>query len=209
MNTLSSVADTDIHGTRYEISQMQYIDNGNILISGKSAVEGILLEIDTEGNMQWYGHYLPFPWEENFGWHTTEINHVTQTSDGGFLCTGQYMCPTCTMFPQGIQTAFALKVDEFGCLEPGCQVGINQLEAKQNNLSIYPNPSKGRFIVGLPENETSTVRLFNSIGEVILSEINVRGSKYNIDLTEMANGIYLINLQTKSGSIYSSKIIIE
>ncbi len=62
----------------------------------------------------------------------------------------------------------------------------------QSKYTIFPNPSNGYFqLKGFTENSDITVKIYNSLGEIILRE-----QKYNeqIDLSNQPDGIYFIEV---------------
>ena len=107
----------------YEIFQIQELQDGNVLISGTDGFDGLLLKISDDGDVIWKRSHAIY--DENNNPTIAQFTHfynVTPTSDGGFMVAGQYDSTPSDVFPGGIQTAIALKVDEYGCLEPGCQL---------------------------------------------------------------------------------------
>jgi len=197
---------------QYRVSQMQYLSDGNLLISGTTGYGGLLMKISPSGELFWNREYFPHEFEENTSlvWNT-RIYYATESSDGGFLCAGQYYSDPGILYPEGIQTAIALKVDEYGCLEPGCQVGIEEYENQP--LSIYPNPSEGRFVIDMPAlrlgSGTYDLSVYNSLGEVVLNESyrNLQ-ERLTIDLSDFSIGIYFVQLNI-GGVNYSSQVVKE
>ncbi|MBC7411995.1 MAG: T9SS type A sorting domain-containing protein [Bacteroidia bacterium] len=77
---------------------------------------------------------------------------------------------------------------------------INTLN-ETNSVKIYPNPTIGVFNVSYPK--ANTIKVINTLGEIIITEeINqqVAGVK-SIDLTNYANGIYVISVVSNEGTI--------
>ena len=80
-----------------------------------------------------------------------------------------------------------------------------------DNLSIYPNPSKGIFIIELNNLITQNleIRVLNSIGEIVyLDDKKQHTGKYKqeINLRDYAKGIYFLEIETQQGLI-NQKII--
>jgi len=69
--------------------------------------------------------------------------------------------------------------------------GINEIGS--SNISIVPNPSNGLFKLNFSGNATSDIRIYNSIGGLVLqikqSEIS---EQMDIDLSQMADGVYVL-----------------
>ncbi|MGC6490897.1 MAG: T9SS type A sorting domain-containing protein [Flavobacteriales bacterium] len=85
-----------------------------------------------------------------------------------------------------------------------CNVGI--LESELGDVEIYPNPNDGLFSIKLnPSRELEKVTIFitNTVGEVVYQTYFNKlysSIKKDIDLTEMARGVYTINIISNSVS---------
>jgi hypothetical protein len=85
--------------------------------------------------------------------------------------------------------------------------GLNNIQTGKNNISIYPNPSKGLFKISIPESSASSVEIFNLLGDKVYSNSNQPTSS-EIDLSTAAKGVYLIKINN-AGTINSKKILIQ
>lgn len=68
----------------------------------------------------------------------------------------------------------------------------------ESTARIYPNPSSGIFTVATGPGAVITV--YNSLGSLIMSEV-ASGSKSEIDLTALAEGIYLVAVEQKAARV--------
>ncbi len=78
---------------------------------------------------------------------------------------------------------------------------------KDENLTVYPNPTKGTFIITLPDNDislSSTCVLYG-INGVKLFECNICG-KETIDISEFPSGVYLLRV-TNEVEVYTDVIL--
>ena len=93
----------------------------------------------------------------------------------------------------------------------GPTASTNYLEAKNfeesnNKYLIYPNPSKGIIELKGDEYLVKHIKIYDNLGRLI-KQLNDRITK-NIDLYELNDGIYLINIETENGN-FSHKLIIK
>lgn len=82
-----------------------------------------------------------------------------------------------------------------------------------SSVNIYPNPSNGKLHIDVDgqENEEITIRVMDMIGQVQLEEKAVfsgANSSRTFDLSNLANGMYIVNL-TKGDQSYSHKITLH
>ena len=77
--------------------------------------------------------------------------------------------------------------------------------ASNIKLNIYPNPSKGNVFVNSSEKIIS-ISVLNILGEKVIS--NSRINNNQLDLSQLNNGVYFINISTKKGVI-TKKIIVS
>jgi hypothetical protein len=73
--------------------------------------------------------------------------------------------------------------------------GIDQKQIDQNNSTIYPNPSTGIF--NLDVNQATELSVYNNLGQLIYHKINESGN-IKIDLSQFANGVYMLRLKVSN-----------
>ena len=90
--------------------------------------------------------------------------------------------------------------------------GIQNQTKAEDLINIYPNPSNGEFVLELTasakELKGNTVLIYNIMGEKVFEQQLLTNSKQTIDVSNLANGTYLINVSSESGSFHK-KIIIQ
>lgn len=82
-------------------------------------------------------------------------------------------------------------------------LGVTGVES--NALSVYPNPSNGRFTINI-DKPVGQIEIFDISGKLMLRDNEVNDKFLDVNL---ASGIYLIKAMTIDGEQYASKIIIE
>jgi hypothetical protein len=74
-------------------------------------------------------------------------------------------------------------------------------------VNIYPNPAKDLLHIESPVEDVS-LRLFNLMGQVVLEEALIQGVQ-NINLDNLAPGVYHCQLEGKQGFYHQEKIIVQ
>jgi len=83
----------------------------------------------------------------------------------------------------------------------GCTavVGIADVHSSSNGISVYPNPTDGQLTILNTYNasESATVNLVNVVGQVVMTKEfnNLIGSK-QLDMSELSNGLYYVQVKT-------------
>jgi len=82
-------------------------------------------------------------------------------------------------------------------------VGINDKE-NSSEINIYPNPVKNNLTINVEAN--STIIVSNSLGQNIIGE-KAKNSKTNLNVNNLAEGIYNITIITPNNKIHHSKFV--
>lgn len=82
---------------------------------------------------------------------------------------------------------------------------IENFEEANNKYLIYPNPSKGTIELIGDESLIKHIKIYDNLGRLI-KQLKERITK-NIDLYELNDGIYIINIETESGNLNQRFII--
>ena len=85
------------------------------------------------------------------------------------------------------------------CTDP---TNVNQIES---DFSIYPNPSNGIINVQSTE-RINNVNVYNMIGNLVLVR-NISNTQSTLNIENLTNGIYFMELNLSNGSIINSKFI--
>lgn len=91
-------------------------------------------------------------------------------------------------------------------------VDTSQLAAtnfQKAGFSLYPNPTQSEFYI---RNNTGfsdlTVSIFDISGKRLLSQI-IQNDNSNIDTTSLSSGMYIVQVEDKTGSLYTTKLVVE
>jgi alpha-tubulin suppressor-like RCC1 family protein len=85
--------------------------------------------------------------------------------------------------------------------------GIHDQVATKNNVTVYPNPNTGRFIIRTEDAEGAIVTVTNMLGETIYSGM-ILTDKLNIDLSNQSNGVYQYLITQDQGVLAAGKIVV-
>lgn len=100
-----------------------------------------------------------------------------------------------------------LKIDSLHFKSQGIKNSIVNLQ-NESPLSIYPNPSNGKFQFRSTENELSKLEIYNSIGTKVFESINCKQFVINdIDISNSPKGIYFVKVQIGEKS-HTKKILV-
>lgn len=67
-------------------------------------------------------------------------------------------------------------------------------------ISVYPNPSTGSITINSGEVNLNAVKVFNALGQVVYEVSNLQTSKQDLDIRNMAKGVYTIRVLTEVGT---------
>jgi PKD repeat protein len=75
-------------------------------------------------------------------------------------------------------------------------------------ITVYPNPSNGLFTVYSGEVNLNAIKVFNSIGQLVFEATNLTTVKQDVNLKNMAHGVYTIRVITEVG-VQQIPIVLE
>ncbi|HXB11737.1 MAG TPA: choice-of-anchor tandem repeat GloVer-containing protein [Bacteroidia bacterium] len=128
-------------------------------------------------------------------WNTGQTNDTIKGQ-----CKGSYCCT--------ITDYNGCKVTT--CVNVTSNAGIENIEADDTKISVYPNPNSGKFHIELSVvSAQSTVEIYNMLGEKIYSTL-LTATNTLIDLNTRVTGIYLFRIKSENGNLISSgKFIVQ
>jgi len=84
----------------------------------------------------------------------------------------------------------------------------NQLAARSNVFTVYPNPSTGLFVIETNSSEKMLAQVYGTSGALLLSQ-ELAGGKNTIDASVLPAGIYSISVSGKAGIVNSRLVIVK
>lgn len=166
----------------------------------------MLLKTDYNGNPIWLREYELYP--SNTAKNEFLPTDIVQTSDKGFVITGEYTSSKGNIFPDRIQKGTILKVDSFGCLEPGCQLNdsipqedtikTSTASFSKKTCKVYPNPTNSTLNLDFDGNEEYHLKLISLDGKVEIESFAKNKTVVNIE--QLKSGVYFLHLYNQSRS---------
>lgn len=145
------------------------------------------LQSDATTGNQWYLNGAPIVGARN--------QNYTPTQNGIYTCVVTLSnCESDTSNQISIQN---ISIDETKFLE---------------DLSIYPNPNKGEFVMKLPSqiDANVSIKIVNQLG-VVVSERVVNPSTQTIEfnISPLSKGVYYVNISTGSAQTVKKLVVVE
>lgn len=136
------------------------------------------------------------------------------SSSGGFFSSASVSLSSTVAEMTLVQTFTSLgNILTQGFQQPeDFSVGIHESLITVNNVSIYPNPSNGAFVIELysPGNNTSSIKLLNLVGQQIQIQnypLTAGINKISYDISSLSQGIYILEIYPNNQNIKAHPIV--
>jgi len=92
----------------------------------------------------------------------------------------------------------------------GIITSINQINDKENNITVYPNPATENITLEIPEGESGqySLQFLDVTGRLIKEEKNISDKTYFLNVYSLKKGVYFVKL-IGSKYLYLEKMIIQ
>lgn len=78
--------------------------------------------------------------------------------------------------------------------------GVNEMKMNENGISVYPNPSNGKFKINSDTKSVNSVEIFDMTGNKIYSKAHLNQLDANvINISTVPKGVYFLRIN-KAGS---------
>jgi hypothetical protein len=227
-----------LFGGDLQISSIQEMSNGDYMIWGQVAsiaganltfnsqgyvtnsdqplLRGFLFRVSADFDSLWCRTYFqPDTAQYPFRRNRFIIKDIDFDSQGNIYTVGE---GSYIINQNSVQKLWVMKVDEYGCLEPGCQfVDVDEVVVGyEQSMTVYPNPTQGlatiQFSIGNPAalsgnfSETKLIVTDMQGRRVMEKKMPSMGSNYQttIDLSGEPAGLYYV--QWVSGSSWLDQV---
>lgn len=177
-----------------------------------------IAKLDEAGDLLWNRRYKYSQDTTSYSSDQNLLFDIENTPDGGFVACGYV-----TDFDVNPEiSAWVIKVDEFGCLEPGCQnVAVDEIRLDmQGAMTVYPNPVRSNCTIRLDLSH-SKLHSITASTTLIVTDPNGRqiqnmtippmGLQYQLDInmSGMASGLYQAHWLDRKALLDSVQIVKE
>ena len=179
---------------------------------------GTMLKTNLDGDSIWMREYRLF-----------DTNTIHFLLDVGTAIDNTYIAAGWEVAlppnPHVGQDVWVFKVDEHGCIEPGCHLidGLTSINiGLQNSMDVYPNPVNDNLTIrfNLPasgsfgDQKNNRLIIIDQIGRIVkelpLNPFQNQSSfNLDIDFSDISVGLYTIHWVSQNGWLDSAKIIKE
>jgi len=97
--------------------------------------------------------------------------------------------------------------NEFGC-ENSANAIVGNLSLNEQDLeqiSIFPNPSDGIFVLDFGTKVPHSFTILNTLGEIVFINAEVKNSE-TVNLSHLSSGLYYLTFQRK-GTLHTEKLV--
>ncbi|MEX1000754.1 MAG: S8 family serine peptidase [Crocinitomicaceae bacterium] len=145
---------------------------------------------------------------------TAIVSNILTGNDGSIDLTGSGGTPNYTYsWNTGETTEDLMNIDSAGTYTctitdaNGCTFQITETvdselgvgENKLVNINIYPNPSHGLVSIQFDRPITVDVSIYNTIGQRLFTQTNNGQQIFELDASDLATGVYIVNIRTNEG----------
>ena len=152
-------------------------------------------------------------------WTTVAVQSGTSQSitDPGFIhhanvanwrvdALGFHCFPTAARLPAN-NSVDAAKVKSHSNTNNNRSAGINKVTGINQQVSVYPNPSNGSFVIETNATEKQTVQVYDVTGKLVLTQ-SLNG-KTAIDGSILSEGVYNISITGSEGVVNKRMVIVR
>lgn len=166
--------------------------------------KGLITKTDLDGKLIWNRSYIARGNEFNFNFN--EFTNIKRLNSGGYIICGSN--DYYDHIERSLQ-GWLMKVDEYGCLIPGCHL-VNTILQDKIDLKFYPNPATHYISVIHGSNKSMNLEMFNQKGNMVLKENDISSLEtYVFDIRNLPMGEYYVLFKDNTGKIISTEKIIK
>lgn len=110
---------------------------------------------------------------------------------------------TSATYTPTVNGSYAVEVTSGGCTATSACINVTTLgleDVKADlNLTLYPNPTKGKVTISMPTTDRVNVTVYNALGKVVTTMTNAQNGSV-IDLSTAQAGVYMVQVSGDKGA---------
>ncbi|WP_317897257.1 glycine-rich protein [Aurantibacillus circumpalustris] len=144
---------------------------------------------------------------------TKESVGITAAGATSYAWNNTMTGPTITVSPTGTAANYTVTgTDDNGCsstatvqVKISSCAGLNELRHLNNGITIYPNPNDGKFTI--QSTADLKLSLVNELGQLIRVINLSANNNYEVNISDLAKGIYFVSGQIDGLQIYQKIVV--
>lgn len=171
---------------------------------GNRTNDGQVFKVSAVGELLWH-RIIDYSSKNELFWM------ITAAKDGGYFLTGTSWYPG-----DNSSKAWIVKVDQHGCLVPGCEsVSAADPAADDATFILYPNPASNTIYLldKMSYSQEMRLKLHDLEGSMIMDQsfTTLKGKQHQFDLyPDLPNGLYFLQIVSRNGEVqFSEKLVVQ
>jgi Secretion system C-terminal sorting domain len=171
---------------------MDFRDNDDVYI------QSFILKTNSDLEYEWMKTYLPNAYTDYCGLLDIEV-----MPDGGIMGAGFVYVTEAPGDFEFVDRSWNILLDPCGDeVYNDCPfVGVEEHDLPPLEINIYPNPTSNILTIDLKDLVATEIRLTDISGRIVLQQLGEWRGQHVLDVSNLANGIYTLALQTNKGSV--------
>jgi len=206
---------SDIGNTVVRIAPAQdgngYVGTGVLGIWGTDAAPykdlGFIAKVSDTGDSLWM-RYLYF-FQDSSSMYFHSVVDLVPAPDGGYWLCGEIQ----RQLPdEPLQQGWLLRVDNYGCLSPGCQLVSASESPVEDKISIYPNPAFNYIVVhhGGYTFQKGHFSILNQQGQVVRDWVAPMDDVSTVfDVSRFPAGAYVLQYREAGGLMVVKSFVVQ
>jgi hypothetical protein len=222
----------DISGSSYDVN----VTEATLAQNGGIFTAHFVVTNNTENNGKWQimrkKITVPSTWEDQVCWPPTCYNASgdiyytpsstdyvptiiagSDTTSNGQLAEIKVNVNIGSNYGQGtyryyIVDYFSLALVDSVDLSISFTLGVNSLKKNESSISVGPNPADNVISIVASNNENSTLRIVDALGNIVHTEEGFNGSK-KMDVSNFKTGVYFVIIENEGITPVTRKLIIK
>lgn len=144
-----------------------------------------------------YNEYVRF-------FHDEEISFESQTYAFAYDDVGDHSSTIQCTFPTNVKVIIG------GYGDNSTTLSSNDIQINNSPINISPNPTNGKDVLISNVYKSSIINVYTVQGQLVNSIENIEGDSIKINTSNLASGLYLINIKSSTSNIQkNTKLLIN